>query len=292
MTDVSDTEYAYMPNVARENWYLSLQDEWQLAKDWQLTSGIRYDHYSDVGPTYNPRVALVWLTSHNLTSKLMYGRAFRAPSFQELFATANPVDLGNPSLSPEEIDTVELAFDYRPSLDIQTILSFYGYRGDGLIESLPSGPSSRTAENSKDIEGYGLELECMWDVLNTLRLSGNYSWQQSKDAETGQRLVVSPEHQIFAQAHWSFYPEWSLNTQIYWIGERYRGEGDLREKAEDYTTVNLTLSKRNIYKHWSFKLAARNIFDEDIREPSDGVQISEDFPMEGRSLWGELAYKF
>lgn len=292
LTDVTDTEYAYMPNVARTVWYLSFQDEWQLASDWQLTSGIRFDHYSDVGSTYNPRIALVWLTSHNLTTKLMYGRAFRAPSFQELFATANPVDLGNPDLDPEEIDTVELVFDYRPTLDVQTVFSLFSYKADGLIESLPSGPSSRTAENSRDIKGYGLEFECSWNATRSLRLNGNYSWQKSEDEDTGQRLAGSPEHQAYAQVHWTFFPEWSLNTQVFWIGKRYRELGDTREKADDYTTVNLTLSKTNILKNLNFKVAARNLFDEDIREPSDGTQITEDFPMEGRSLWAELSYDF
>ena len=89
--------------------HLSLQDEWQLAPDWELTAGVRYDHYSDFGATLNPRAALVWQTSPRLTSKILYGRAFRAPAFDTLYAQNNPVGLGNDSLDPETIDTIELA---------------------------------------------------------------------------------------------------------------------------------------------------------------------------------------
>ncbi|MCI5210394.1 MAG: TonB-dependent receptor, partial [Candidatus Electrothrix sp. ATG2] len=29
--------------------YASLQDEWAFARNWEVTAGIRYDHYSDFG---------------------------------------------------------------------------------------------------------------------------------------------------------------------------------------------------------------------------------------------------
>jgi outer membrane receptor for ferrienterochelin and colicins len=55
--------------------------------------------------------------------------------------------------------------------------------------------------------------------------------------------------------------------------------------------VNLTLRRKNILKHWEFALAVRNLFDEDVREPSQ-PSIPNDYPMEGRSLWAELRYTF
>ncbi|HLO61348.1 MAG TPA: TonB-dependent receptor, partial [Azonexus sp.] len=77
--------------------YLYAQDEWNFARDWTLTGGLRYDSYSDFGSTTNPRLALVWEVRQDLTAKLMYGTAFRAPSFVEQYATGNPVALGNPA---------------------------------------------------------------------------------------------------------------------------------------------------------------------------------------------------
>ncbi|MCX7676257.1 MAG: TonB-dependent receptor, partial [Alteraurantiacibacter sp.] len=65
----------------RRNHYFFLQDVWSFAPDWELTAGLRYDHYSDFGSTLNPRLALVWQTTERLTTKLMYGQAFRAPSY-------------------------------------------------------------------------------------------------------------------------------------------------------------------------------------------------------------------
>lgn len=84
LEDVSDTDEVWLPEEDRTTYHAFIQDEWQLADNWQLTSGIRYDHYSDFGSTTNPRFALIWATTDSITTKLLYGRAFRAPAMAEL----------------------------------------------------------------------------------------------------------------------------------------------------------------------------------------------------------------
>ncbi|MDX1458609.1 MAG: TonB-dependent receptor, partial [Marinobacter sp.] len=86
LTDVSETDRAFLPEGQRTSHYAFVQDEWAFAPDWELTAGVRYDHYSDFGDTVNPRLALVWTTTPWLTTKLLYGEAFRAPAFFELYA--------------------------------------------------------------------------------------------------------------------------------------------------------------------------------------------------------------
>jgi iron complex outermembrane receptor protein len=80
--------------------YFYAQDEWQMSKDWALTAGIRRDHYSEFGGTNNPRVAVVWDAAYNLVAKVLYGQAYRAPAFAELYSINNPVQKGNTNLKP------------------------------------------------------------------------------------------------------------------------------------------------------------------------------------------------
>ncbi|HND85244.1 MAG TPA: TonB-dependent receptor, partial [Pseudobdellovibrionaceae bacterium] len=54
--DVTDTSEAFMPKKRRDNYHAILQDEWRFAKDWELTAGLRFDHFSDFGDTVNPRL--------------------------------------------------------------------------------------------------------------------------------------------------------------------------------------------------------------------------------------------
>ena len=94
------------PTFSRDLFYAYVQDEWTLHPDWTLTWGARYDHYSDVGATVNPRLALVWNARHDLTAKLLYGRGFRAPSRLETQARQIPALWGNPDLHPEQVEAM------------------------------------------------------------------------------------------------------------------------------------------------------------------------------------------
>jgi outer membrane receptor for ferrienterochelin and colicins len=281
----------YMEDQDRTLWYISMQDEWTLAPTWELTGGVRYDHYSDFGGTINPRVALVWKACNDFTSKILYGRAFRPPSFAELYYKNNPAALGNPDLDPETIDTYELAFDYQPTTNFNTKLNLYYYDIDDLIEYLPESASTLKAENARDQKGKGFEVEANWQVTDTFRLRGNFAYQRSKDKETKQHVADAPGKQLYLNPHWEFLPEWSLDGQLFWIADRKRAVGDTRPKIDDYTKVDLTLRRKNIVEHWDCALAIRNLFDEDIREPSQAV-IPNDFPMESRSVWAEVRYAF
>ncbi|MCP4278332.1 MAG: TonB-dependent receptor [Gammaproteobacteria bacterium] len=292
LTDVTGTAYVYTPDSSRTNYHLSVQDEWQFAPDWELTAGIRYDGYSDFGSTVNPRVALVWATSHALTTKLLYGSAFRAPSFTELYFANNPVSLGNSTLQPEIIDTLELAFNYRPSPNLQGNLSLFAYEAKDLIEYVAdSGATTQTAQNARDQDGYGFELEADWKVSRDLRINANYAWQHSEDASTGVDIHDAPGQQLYFNAHWRVAPQWSVNSQLNWVGGRKRASGDTRDEIDDYTLVNLTLKRQGVVPGLDLTLSILNLFDENAREPSDGT-IADDYPLEGRSVWVAAHFGF
>jgi iron complex outermembrane receptor protein len=299
LTDVDGTTNVFMPDKSRSTWYVSLQDEWQFAPDWELTGGIRYDRFSDFGSTVNPRLALVWSARHNLTAKLLYGQAFRAPSFNELYSINNPVALGNPDLAPETINTLELAFDYRPTFDLQTNFTIFAYEANDLIEFLPAPGGTKTAQNARDQKGYGFEFETSWDITKTLQLGGNYAWQHSEDADTGKRIPDAPGQQLLLHADWKFLPDWSVRPQLNWVASRKRSDADSRSDIDDFTLVDLTLRRRNLLKNFELAVAVRNVFDEDAREPSSGpeaaglpISIPDDYPLEGRSVWAEVRYRF
>ncbi|MCU7936269.1 MAG: TonB-dependent receptor [Candidatus Thiodiazotropha sp. (ex Dulcina madagascariensis)] len=292
LTETTGTPYIFMPDVDRRLWYLSVQDEWTFARNWELTLGARYDHYSDFGGTFNPRAALVWQTRHDLTSKILYGRAFRAPSFTNLYAQNNPIGLGNPDLEPETIDTLELAFDYHPTPDLRLVANLFVYEIEGLIDFVPDpGGSSATAQNVRDQQGHGAELEIDWEATGTLRLMGNLAWQNAEDKSTGRAVPDAPRLQAYANAHWRFLPKWSIDGQWLWVGDRQRAAGDTRPQVDDYHIVNLTLRRKRLLDQFDLAIALRNLFDEDVREPS-ASSIANDYPMDSRALWAELRVNY
>ena len=291
MTNVTGSEFVYLPNTNRSIWSLAIQDEWQIAQDWQLTAGVRFDHYSDFGATFNPRVALVWDINEQLTSKLLYGRAFRAPNFSEQGNINNPVLLGNPNLDPEVINTVELAFDYRPFQSLRTGVNLYYYAIEDLIEAVPIGSGNFMAKNNGDQVGYGLEFEWNWQLHEQFFISGNYAWQNAHEKDTDHDVAGVPEQQLYVAALWEFMPRWSIQTQLKWIGERRNMRGDNRNNLEDYETVDVTLRGEKILGHLNLAASVRNIFNKHAREPSV-PELPDQIPTLGRSFYFEASVYF
>ena len=293
--DVSDSA-AFVREELRQITYAFVQDEWSFARDWNLTAGVRHDHYSDFGDTTNPRAAVVWQTDYNLTTKLLYGRAFRAPSFAELYNINNPVVLGNSQLKPETIDTLELAFDYQISEQMRAGLNLFNYHMRDIIRFVtdPAPATTITAQNSGNQKGHGLEFELNWLPMKTLRLIGNYAFQRSEDQRTQADPGNAPHHQAYLRANWQALSNWSINPQVKWISERRRAAGDTRPNLEGYTLVDLTLRHSPALHDGKLEFAGsvRNLFDANAYEPSlsPGL-IPNDFPLAGRNFYLEATYK-
>lgn len=274
---------AYMMPHKRNLSYIFAQDEWNFARDWTLTAGVRHDRYSDFGGTTNPRIALVWDAAYNVVVKVMHGEAFRAPSFAEQFNINNPVAVGSPNIKPETMVTDELAFSWQPMNTLQTNLNFFHYRMGNIIRPIP------TYQNTGDQTGRGLELEATLDATNSLRLSGNFSLQHSTDSATGQDAGLAPHRRLFARADWRFAPLWQLGTTINHVADRMREPGDTRALIPDYTTVDLTLRREKFAGNWDMRAMVTNLFDRDAKEPTlKSVAMPSDLPLPKRAFYIQI----
>ncbi|NRR33551.1 TonB-dependent receptor [Oxalobacteraceae bacterium] len=275
--------------------YIFLQDEWHVAKDWNLTAGVRHDRYSDFGSTTNPRLALVWDASFDLTAKLLYGRAFRAPAFNESYSVANPVALGNPNLKPETNGTAEASFSWQARSDAQLNLTLYRYSMGNIIRTVPNAVAGTgaTYANTGDQTGHGVELETSWTLNRDWRMLGNYAWQRSVDEATGKDAGYAPHHHAYGRADWQVASGYLLSSQLNWVAGRKRAPGDARTAIKDYTTIDLTLATHRSRNQWNFSASIRNLFDADVREPSiaPGLNLPHDLPMAPRAFSLQAVYK-
>jgi len=288
LTNVTGTSYVYLPDTHRTIWSLVAQDEWQIAPDWQLTAGVRYDDYSDFGGTVNPRVALVWDINEQVASKLLYGKAFRAPNFAEQFTQNNPVVLGNKSLNPETINTYEWALDYRPSSSLRTAVNVYYYKINNLISVAPDPSGTSIYQNSGNQDGYGTELEWNWQVTEQWNVKGNYAWQHSTNEQTNQPVAGVPEHHVFVAFQWQFMPDWQFQPQLNWIADRDSVRDN--QKLTDYETIDFTLRGKKLFGHLNVAASLRNAFDTNYYEPA--APLPQNLPMPGRSFYLEASVNF
>ena len=287
----------------RFNDYLYAQDEWSFAKDWSLTAGVRNDNFSDFGSTTNPRLALVWDAAYDVTAKLLYGQAFRAPSFNEQYGV-NPAGDGNPDVKPERIEMREAAISWQARKDTQFNLNLFQYNMKDTIRPVAKpGGVGFSFQNTGQLHGSGLELEAVWDASRNVRLSANYSWQQSIDETTNTDAGYAPHNHVFAKADWRFADNWMLSPQLDWVADRRRIKGDTRPQIPDYTTFDMTVRNTRDQGKWDFAASVRNLFNATVLEPTlylappgnlptyPTSAIPNDLPMAPRSLWLQATYK-
>lgn len=291
LTSVTGTKYTALPNTSRSIWSAVLQDEWQILDNLHLTTGVRYDNYSDFDNTVNPRVGLVWDITSKLNTKLLYGSAFRAPSFTELYNRNGPAPPGNAKLRPETIDTVEWVMDYRPYSTIHTSANIYYYKIRDLIQivTLP-GNILNSFTNNGNQNGIGSEIEWSWQALNDLQIMGNYSWQHAINENTNALVTSVPQHHIYAAMRYNFLKDWQIQPQLNWISGRtvnYTSNGPLN----DYQTIDLTLRGKKLFNRINVAASIRNMFDEKYYEEAT-LNIGTNLPMQGRSFYFEVSLDF
>jgi iron complex outermembrane receptor protein len=285
----SGASFTNIPERGRSNSYLFVQDVWKFAEHWELTAGVRHDHYFGASGALNPRAALVWQTTDRLTSKLIYGRAFRMPSFLELYVRTNATT-PNPNLAPEKSSTWEMAFNYRVTHDLNLGANLFRYdQANPIVDA--SGTFSNVAPHTIR----GIELEAVWQASRTLRISVNATFRKA-DQEQYVRLGVAdhfsvPNRDAYLRADWAFLPKWSWNFQANHTGRRSHLESDTRGPLRSQTVADTTIR----YYHgseWEFAASIRNLFDEDAREYSGRTTIPNYLPMPRRNLFVEALYKF
>jgi iron complex outermembrane receptor protein len=243
----------------------------------------------------NPRLALIYHPSPGNGLKLIYGSAYRAPNAYELFygsATAPIItQKGNPSLQEETIHTYEAVLERTFDAGWHSTLSLYHYQVNDLITQVIDPTDGKLIFVNQDkIRTTGVELSVDKIWQNGLQMKGNVSYQEAKDTGTDRLLVNSPRV-LGKLALTAPLPghTWRAGLEMQYTGER---RTNLAE-ADDYTLVNLTLTRNNWLQGLDVSFSAYNLFDERYADPADSGNFVQDaLRQDGRTLHLRLDYHF
>jgi outer membrane receptor for ferrienterochelin and colicins len=269
--------------------YAFAQDEWILAPDWRLTTGLRWDRYQSFGTTLNPRVGLVWLASSTLNVKVLYGSAFAPPGLTETSSNGLFGGLGNRTLRPERSRTFSLSTSLeRPTLRAE--LTTYYYHDTSLIQLLPSASSVNGLEffNAGAARGWGLESSVHYDALAGYQLSASYAFHQfiSHDQDADQGRALAAKHQLTLEASIPLLAGWTLQMNSQSVVGRERPVGDPRPDPANYTLLGSQLVWRSPSDRLTVRAGARNVLNSDAREADSSTRgIYYDLPLPGRELF-------
>lgn len=159
---------------------------------WGLSYGVRFDHYSDFGNEVSPRAGLIFLPAENTAVKLLYGHAFRAPTAGELYFVplAGFGYSGNPHLSPETIDSLELVL-IRQGNRWQGDLALFASRWQDAILLDLSSSSTGDYVNSGENRAEGIETTWSWRP-DPWQMDCNASWTRSRNLNNDQDYRLFP----------------------------------------------------------------------------------------------------
>ncbi len=289
-TDFSK-DLPFTSKKTRHIWALFLQDEWSIAKDINLTVGVRYDHFSRFGSTTNPRVGLVWRFIESAHLKLLFATAFRAPNFEELFLINNPVFVGNPNLDLEKVNTFEVGLGYDFTKHISGNVNYFFNRIRDRIE-LVEKPGIDQFENTSGLRIKGVEAELKADFGNDNYFYANYTFQNVEETRGRERLPFTPEHKANFGLNVGFWKYANAHLNTFVSGRRPRENGDARDDLPSYALVNLTLIGRNFIDNFEIRGSVFNLFDKSYDDPAPKETVPTDYPQKGRSLMVELRYEF
>ncbi len=171
VSDVPDDQFqrglifgteAVQAAASRNNWSAFIEFDLPLAESLDLQLAGRYDDYSDFGDTTNPKVALRWAPTDQISFRASWGEGFRAPSLaqiglgpsqeSEFFIDSygcadNPaycantdfliIFSGNPDLRPETSETFNVGAVWQPTETFSISLDYWDITQDKKIDEVP-----------------------------------------------------------------------------------------------------------------------------------------------------------
>jgi outer membrane receptor for ferrienterochelin and colicins len=287
--NLTDTQN-YNKNVSRTFTAPFLEDLWDIKDNLRLTVGARYDHYSDFGGSFNPRAGIAWEFTKGYDLKLLYGRAFRAPSFYELYSQNNPAFVGNPDLKPETVNTYEISVGAELTEALSTRITGFRNSIKDSVDVVTSG-GARIFQNKDKIRSQGIETEVKYDFGKGTYLAANYTYQDAENVDTKERLWSAPLHKGNIIANFRLSKYFNFYTNLYLQGGYEREAGDTRENNEGFAVVNTTLIAKDFIEGFEIRGSVYNLFDEDYTFPTPIDTLPVDFPMPGRNFMVEVRYE-
>jgi len=179
-----------------------LVDDWVPSTRFRANLGVRADDYGrSFGLTVNPRLALIAQPYAGGNTKLLLGRAFRAPTVYERFYNDMGATQIAPAeeLRPETMISGEIEHTHTVSDELQVVGAVFAEQLDNMVvlEPTPGNADVFVFANQTDpVRGYGAEGEVRWepgaDAFFAFALSWNHTRLYTVDGP--QPLPNTPTH--------------------------------------------------------------------------------------------------
>jgi len=281
-----------------------------------MTSSIRFDRNSEFGNFLSPQLGIVSSLMPNLFVKLSIGKAFRAPTLNDLYWPL----YGNANLKPEHGWAYELRFEGSPSYNLFAALSLFMRNVKDRIFWLPAENGMWQPQNVNYISVKGLDIEIHSQVneFMSVYLEGTYLNARQKNreiiydyydwiADTSLTIIEEIErdaaftakYAVSSKINLNFPHEFAINLTAFYAAERvnyYPNYDDypnvtMDEKTLDsYFTVS-TCAYKTFLKYLTLSIGIKNLFDAEYATQFGNSIDDRDYPMPGRTFFAQLMWR-
>ena len=276
-------------NAPNKSYGIFLQQEWNLSPDFTAYFGARFDDSQLHDHFISPRVALVYKRSPKTTYKLLYGRAFRNPnSFEKYYEDHFLLNVANPMLGPEKVNTVEFAVERKLKKRLNAVATFYRYWLSGLIEGITNEEGSVQYQNLSSTGATGAEFELNGRPADWLRLVGSVSVQ--KPSESGSGIVQINSPRTIANARFAvpvFTQKLHFSSAFRYLSARRTLSAGM---VDPVYLSDITFTTNRLHANFDLRFGIRNIFDRRYYDPVGAEHISTRLPQNGRTAFVKLIW--
>lgn len=290
--------YASYLDVQRKDHVLGLylQDEFALASNLTLHSGVRWDKQSANPGAFHPRLGLVYWWQPTTAVKLLHGTAYRpANAYERDYRVDIPggvVDSG--AIRSERVRTTELAVEHALGQARRVVLTAFRSDVSQLISLADASvPDRLTFNNTRGIRVHGVEAEVDQRGPGAMRLRLAYGWQKAQDKAPDRSLTNSPRHLLKAQ--------WSDSVRFADVpGLHGRYAVELLGIGPRRTLLNARLPG-HLLTHLVYttqvakvdvSLGVYNLFNRGVADPTSYEVREDSIRQDGRTFRLKLTYTF
>jgi outer membrane cobalamin receptor len=212
--------------------------QWSFGKSAMIYPGVRFDYYSNFGSSVNPSLSGSWWILPRLRLRSAVGRAFRIPTFTELYYR-DPNNEATPTLKPESAWSAELGTDFVPATNWLASFTFFSRKEQNVIDWIRSVPTEKwRTHNIRNLHSDGFEVGVVRSFGTQSRLETHYS-RISMDA--GAIDYISKYVLDYARHSWSSSVHFPLPLRF-----QYQQSLSYKKRADgrSYWIMNSSLERR------------------------------------------------
>lgn len=292
------------------------EDEIKVFEHLIVVPGIRWDNHSIYGNQVNPRLSALYKLN-NVNLRASVGRAFRAPTLNDLYWPETASDKGNPDLKPETAWAYEIGVERWFSVFLARI-GLFRKEIKNMIAWAPTGPMGSFGpkwqpSNINSLVNNGVELELKTQFTKELSLTLGYTYLDAKQKnseiinsvtnemnEVERLLADTPQNQFNLTSTYESSFGMIINFGGRYVDKRYRYYAnysnyplvsmDTKELLSYFVTdIKVTQS---ILEYVKLFVSIDNIFDIKYKERLGSSMTDRDYPMPGRIFTGGISLVF